>query len=127
MLGAQGLARSAAGDIREVIFGLVSDEPTEVARPLRDVIADVEAGTRLEVKLRVFGQAPPLPAGPRHALVQIAREAVFNVVRHAEADHAWVTLRSRSEVVSLAVSDDGVGDHRELQRRCGEAVIQSRA
>lgn len=53
-------------------------------------------GTRLEVKLRVFGQTQPVPAGMQHALVQIAREALFNVVHHAEAQHVWVTVRSVS-------------------------------
>jgi signal transduction histidine kinase len=117
VLAAQSLARSAMDEIREVIFGLASDGQTELPRALRDVIDDVEAGTRLEVGLRVYGQTQPVPAATQHALVQIAREAVFNVVRHAEAQHAWVTLRWRPQVVSLSVADDGSGDHRKLQHR----------
>jgi signal transduction histidine kinase len=81
------------------------------------VIDDVEAGARLEVSLRVYGQTRPLPAATQHALVQIAREALFNVVRHAKAQHAWVTLRWRPQVVSLAVADDGTGNHHRLQHR----------
>jgi signal transduction histidine kinase len=117
VLAAQSLARSAMDEIREVIFGLASDGQTELPRALRDVIDDVEAGTRLQVGLRVYGQTQPVPAATQHALVQIAREAVFNVVRHAEAQHAWVTLRWRPQVVSLSVADDGSGDHRKLQHR----------
>jgi signal transduction histidine kinase len=115
VLAAQGLARSAMGEIREVIFELASDGQIELPRALRDVIEDVEAGTRLEVGLRVYGQTHPLPATTQHSLVQIAREALFNVVRHAEARHAWVTLRWRPQVVSLGVADDGMGNHRKLQ------------
>ncbi len=98
-----------------MIFELSSDGQIELPRALRDVIEDVEAGTRLEVGLRVYGQTQPVPAATQHALVQIAREALFNVVRHAEAHHAWVTLRWRPQVVSLAVADDGSGNHRKLQ------------
>jgi signal transduction histidine kinase len=115
MLGAQGLARSAMDEIREVIFELSSDGQIELPEALRDVIEDVEAGARLEVGLRVYGQTQPVPAATQHALVQIAREALFNVVRHAEARHAWVTLRWRPQVVSLGVGDDGSGNHRKLQ------------
>jgi signal transduction histidine kinase len=115
VLAAQGLARSAMGEIREVIFELASDGQIELPRALREVIEDVEAGTRLEVGLRVYGQTHPLPAATQHSLVQIAREALFNVVRHAEARHAWVTLRWRPQVVSLGVADDGMGNHRKLQ------------
>jgi signal transduction histidine kinase len=117
VLAAQGLARSAMDEIREVIFGRVSDRQIELPQALREVIEDVEVGTRLEVKLRVFGQTQPVPAGTQHALVQIAREALFNVVRHAEAQHVWVTLRWRPRMVSLAVADDGSGNHRDLQHQ----------
>jgi len=122
VLAAQGLARSAVNEIREVIFGRVSDAPPELGRALREVIEDVEASTRLEVKLRVYGQTQPVPAGTQHALVQIAREALFNVVRHADAQHAWVTLRWRPQVVSLAVADDGSGNHRQLQHELFTSV-----
>jgi signal transduction histidine kinase len=114
---AQALARSAVDEIREVIFELSSDAQIDLPRALRDVIEDVEAGTRLEVGLRVYGQTQPVAASTQHALVQIAREALFNVVRHAEARHAWVTLRWRPQVVSLGVADDGSGNHRKLQHQ----------
>ena len=117
VLAAQSLARSAMDQIREVIFGLASDGQIELPRALREVIEDVEAGTRLEVGLRVYGQTQPVPAATQHALVQIAREALFNVVRHAEAQHAWVTLRWRPQVVSLGIADDGSGNHRKLQHQ----------
>jgi signal transduction histidine kinase len=117
VLAAQGLARSAVDEIREVIFELSSDGQIELPRALREVIDDVEAGTRLEVGLRVYGQTQPVAAATQHALVQIAREALFNVVRHAEARHAWVSLRWRPQVVSLAVADDGSGEHRKLQHQ----------
>jgi len=89
----------------------------QLPRALREVIEDVEAGTRLEVGLRVYGQSQPVAAATQHALVQIAREALFNVVRHAEARRAWVTLRWRPQVVSLGVADDGSGNHRKLQHQ----------
>jgi two-component system, NarL family, nitrate/nitrite sensor histidine kinase NarX len=42
---------------------------------------------------------------------------VFNVVRHASAEHAWLTLRWHPSSVRLAVADDGSGDWRALERR----------
>jgi len=117
VLAAQSLARSATDEIREVIFGLASDEQIELSGALREVIEDVEAGDRLEVSFRVYGQTQPVPAGTQHALLQIARESLFNVARHAEARHAWVALRQRPQVVSLSVADDGTGNHRRLQHQ----------
>jgi signal transduction histidine kinase len=117
VLAAQALARSSMDEIREVIFELSSDGQIELPRALREVIEDVEAGTRLQVGLRVYGQTQPVATTTQHALIQIAREALFNVVRHAGARHAWVTLRWRPQVVSLAVADDGSGNHRRLQHQ----------
>ena len=85
VLAVQGLARSAINEIRELIFGRFSGGQIELPQALCEAIEDVEVGTRLHVKLRVFGQTQHVPAGTQHALVQIAREALFNVVRHAEA------------------------------------------
>jgi signal transduction histidine kinase len=113
---AKALARAAVEEIREVIFGLASDGQIELRSALREVIEDVEAGTRLEVGLRAYGETHPVAAATQHALVQISREALFNVVRHAAASHAWLTLRWRPHVVSLAIADDGCGRPAELQR-----------
>ena len=42
-------------------------------------------------------------------LYHIAREAVNNAVKHAQASHISVTLQSDVENVSLIIADDGVG------------------
>jgi signal transduction histidine kinase len=113
---AKALARSAVAEIREVIFELASDGQIELRRALGEVIGDVQAGTQLDVSLRIYGQTRPVAAATQHALVQIAREALFNVVRHAGAQRAWVTLRWQPLIVSLAVADDGSGDPDQLRR-----------
>ncbi|MGH2895736.1 MAG: histidine kinase [Solirubrobacteraceae bacterium] len=116
---AKSLARSAVDEIRAVIFELASDGNIDLRRALREVIEDVVAGTRLQVGLRTYGRQRPLPGAIQHALVQIAREALFNVVRHANAGHAWLTLRWAPDRVRLVVADDGGGDVSVLRRRLG--------
>jgi signal transduction histidine kinase len=110
------LARSAVDEIRAVIFELASDGKVDLRRSLREVIEDVVAGTRLQVGLRTYGPQEPLSGVAQHALVQIAREALFNVVRHAAAGRAWVTLRWLPDQVRLVVADDGAGDVRVVRR-----------
>jgi signal transduction histidine kinase len=113
---AKSLARAAVAEIREAIFELASDGQIELRSALREVIEDVEAGTRLKVGFRAYGETHPVAAATQHALVQIAREALFNVVRHADASRAWLTLRWQPELVSLAIADDGCGQPADLQR-----------
>jgi signal transduction histidine kinase len=111
----RSLAGSAVDEIRSVIFELAGDTEIELRAALREVVEDVVAGTRLRVGLRTYGRAQPISGASQHALVQIAREALFNVVRHADADRAWLTLRWRPEMVRLVVADDGSGDAQALQ------------
>jgi signal transduction histidine kinase len=42
-------------------------------------------------------------------LYRVAQEAVANVLKHAQADHAWLTLQERGGRVLLEIRDDGVG------------------
>jgi signal transduction histidine kinase len=114
---AKSLARSAVDEIRTVIFELANDGKVDLRRALREVIEDVVAGTRLQVGLRTYGHVQPLPVRAQHALVQIAREALFNTVRHADAGRAWLVLRWAPDHVRLVVADDGTGDPRLLRRR----------
>jgi signal transduction histidine kinase len=114
---AKSLARSAVDEIRSVIFELASDGNIDLRRGLREVIEDVVAGTRLQVGLRTYGTQQSLPGATQHALVQIAREALFNVVRHANAGQAWLTLRWAPARVRLVVADDGGGDVTAVRRQ----------
>ncbi|MBV9715329.1 MAG: hypothetical protein JOZ64_08140 [Solirubrobacterales bacterium] len=116
VVASKGLARSAVDEIRAAIFELASDGQIELRRALREVIDELRAGTRLELSLRTFGAPRPLPGGMHHAIVQIAREALFNVVRHAGATRASVTLHWLLGGVALVIADDGGGDPRRLQR-----------
>jgi signal transduction histidine kinase len=114
---AKSLARSAVDEIRAVIFELASDGSIDLRQALHEVIEDVVAGTRLQVALRTYGTQRPLPGATQHALVQIARETLFNVVRHADAGRAWLTLRWDPARVRLVVADDGDGDAGVVRRR----------
>jgi signal transduction histidine kinase len=42
-------------------------------------------------------------------LLQMAREAMSNAARHANADHVRLELRHRDGATSLVVADNGVG------------------
>jgi signal transduction histidine kinase len=44
-----------------------------------------------------------------HEIVQLTREALSNVVRHAEASHASVKLSRNGSAAVLTIRDDGVG------------------
>ena len=55
------------------------------------------------------GNCRPTPNAEIH-LIQIVREALSNIVRHAEATHASVSLNcNREGTVEMAIEDNGIG------------------
>jgi signal transduction histidine kinase len=69
----------------------------------------------LHILVEVPSDLPALPAAVEVAAYRIAREALTNVVRHAEAEQCWLRLGLHESVLTLQVSDDGKGiddDHR---------------
>jgi signal transduction histidine kinase len=51
----------------------------------------------------------PLPAPHAEALYRIVQEALANVVKHARARRAGITIARREGWVAVRVEDDGVG------------------
>lgn len=62
-------------------------------------------------------------------VLQIVREALSNVNRHAEARHAWVRLVLQGEAVEVEVADDGRGIRpaTDRVRHYGHAIMGERA
>ena len=70
-----------------------------------------------------------LPQDVQIALYRIAQEAVNNIVKHARASQACITLACRDEQVRLSIRDNGRGFDPEQvgPDRLGLRIIQERA
>ncbi len=120
---AKELARSALAQVRSVIFELSPPAPPGgLGSALRDLVEELRSTTDLEIVMRTHSAQRSLAPATAHALLQIAREALFNIARHADAGRAWVTVRCDERGLQLAVVDDGHGDHRSLQHRLDDAA-----
>jgi two-component system, chemotaxis family, CheB/CheR fusion protein len=71
--------------------------------------AEVQRLHALEVEVRAESPAVPLDDGMRVLLFQIARELLFNVVKHADIKEALIEVEHRPDRVTLRVSDRGRG------------------
>jgi two-component system sensor histidine kinase UhpB len=66
-------------------------------------------GRQTDIEVELQAGADDLPSLARRALYRIVQEALTNAARHSLARHAKVTLECRLELVTLEISDDGVG------------------
>ncbi len=98
-------------DLRRYIFDLrAAEQSRELETILEDLVQDLRLDTLLEVDLEVVGQRCCWMNPQQIAQVtQITREALSNVVQHAEASRITVNLSYQGERTSLTVVDNGRG------------------
>jgi signal transduction histidine kinase len=111
ILSVMGTLNRTIQDIRRYIFDLRAAEQTrELERVLENLVQDLRLDTLLEVDLEMTGQRCCwLGSQEVGHITQIAREALSNVVQHAEATHVTVNLSYGGDSTRLAVTDDGQG------------------
>jgi two-component system sensor histidine kinase DesK len=101
------IARKALGEVREAIRGYRSEGlAAEIARAQKTLDA---AGVTLE-----FETTPPqLAPAEETVLSLIVREAVTNIVRHAQASRCRLAFAANGTGTALVVEDDGRGGIRQ--------------
>ncbi len=105
-------------EIRDFIMGLDPDARTAVdlLAGLTALTIEFERSTLIEVKL---SSDPDVSLDPEETLqlIQLTREAMSNIARHAQASKVTVNVEDRRERLRLSIIDDGQGfDTSEGQR-----------
>jgi two-component system nitrate/nitrite sensor histidine kinase NarX len=80
-----------------------------LAQSLQVIVDDLSGVTRTSIELDCRVQEIDLSPEEELHLLQIAREALSNVVRHARANHARVSVSESGGELTLSVLDDGEG------------------
>lgn len=73
----------------------------------------------IEIKFSVANTLPRLPADLEIVLYRAVQEGLTNIIRHAQAQHANVSLEQSGSAVWLRVSDDGKGIRLDSNGRGG--------
>ena len=113
------------GDLDEAIATAESalDDVRRVARRLRPEVLDelgltaaltalctrISTQTGLVIRRSLPESPPPLAPDEQLVVYRIVQESLTNVIRHADASEASVTVRAGPEQVEVAVVDDGRG------------------
>jgi two-component system sensor histidine kinase DesK len=97
------ISREALAEVRTAVRGYRSEG-------LEDAIANAERVLRAAgLEPSVTSERVVLAAAAERALAFALREAVTNVVRHAQARRCWIALRAERGRAVLEVRDDGRG------------------
>ena len=104
--------RAALEDVRRIVRELRPQALDDLGLPsaLSALATTVARQSGLRVERSIERDLPPLGADDELLVYRVAQESLTNVVRHADAHTAWVSLRAAGlDAVELVVEDDGRG------------------
>jgi signal transduction histidine kinase len=118
---------SAIGDIKALV---ANESPSSVTTlglvgAVEQFVAALRSRLHVAIDVVVLDEIPPLPDAVSVAAYRIIREALTNVVTHADARTCQVRLWFDAEL-HVVVSDDGVGTA-EVSHGVGLASMRQRA
>ncbi len=124
------LADAGLTEMRALIFELRPDslEKDGLVVALTRQAAALRARHELEVETELCKE-PDFSFQVQEALYRIAREALNNVIKHAQASRVVIRLQDSHQAVVLEVQDDGVGfdPRREYPGQMGLNSMRERA
>jgi two-component system NarL family sensor kinase len=118
--------RNATAEIRRLVYDL--------RPPMLDELGLIEAlkntfaqNGDLDIEMRMPGPIPDLAAAVEVAVFRIASEAVYNVIKHAEASHCTISFEHADNQLCLSIMDDGCGLPDDMRYGVGLISIRERA
>ncbi len=105
------LAEQTINNLRRTIRALrpIYLEDLGLVAALNMLATETGQNAGLKVDFQATGQERRLAADVELALYRMAQEALNNILRHAQANRAALTIEFTPQAVSLLISDNGIG------------------
>jgi signal transduction histidine kinase len=105
------LAEAGLTEMRALIFELRPEflENEGLLTALRKQAASVQARHGIQVTASFCEDEPQAPLPIKEALYRIGREALHNIVKHANASRVTLDVRCEADAITLELTDNGVG------------------
>ena len=114
----------ALGQVRHVVKGLIPIELTAagIHASLELLVRGIERQTGISCKFKGDRRVNLCDDYCALQLYRVAQEAVANAVKHAQASHVVVELRSHDSGVQITVRDDGIGIPSDFEKSPGSGL-----
>lgn len=116
-------------DIRNFIFGLRPEllEEADLAASISTLADEFRLNTLIDVELDLEATPRAIPPEARIQLLQIAREALSNIARHARASRASIAVSVEGETLRLVIADNGRGFDPSVPRDAAHQGLRNMA
>jgi signal transduction histidine kinase len=107
----QRTVKQGYGEARRYLDRLRRQQPQgpDVETAVRDLVREYRERGDIDVALHAVAEGIPSRDGVGFELLQIVREGLSNIVRHAGAGKASISVEARNGRVDLVIQDDGRG------------------
>jgi two-component system sensor histidine kinase UhpB len=108
---AANAVRASLDDVRRIARELRPEalDDLGLANALISLCRRVDDQSGLRAQVRIPETLPRLSPEVELVVYRVAQESLTNVIRHARAGHAEVTVTADASLLTLTVTDDGVG------------------
>jgi ligand-binding sensor domain-containing protein/signal transduction histidine kinase len=108
---ARTLTRECLAEARSSIWNLRSQgtAQNDLASALTHAAERITANSSVKARVQVSGTFRPIDSRIEAEMLRIGQEAITNVVRHAQAQHANITLLFEDKLLRMTIRDDGRG------------------
>jgi signal transduction histidine kinase/ligand-binding sensor domain-containing protein len=108
---ARSQVRATVEEARRAVWNLRrgENEAPEIGPMLEQIARQASHLSHVPVTFDARGKAAPLDGDAEHVLLMVAREAVYNAVRHAQATDVRINVQFAGESARIEVVDDGCG------------------
>jgi glucose-6-phosphate-specific signal transduction histidine kinase len=107
------ISRESVASMRDIVWAInpKRDRLLDLTRRMRTFASDIFTNRHIEFRFRAPDRDRELKLNPemRRDVFLIFKEAINNIVRHAECAQATIELRIEGSWLVLSVSDDGKG------------------
>jgi len=104
-------ARHGLADLRRCIWTLSHEslDGEDLAEALSFLAEQIFAATSVDLRLSLHPESDALPREVRHEMLWIGKEALVNILKHAQATQVDIELVCGSKEVLLRIHDNGQG------------------
>ncbi len=95
--------------VRDYLDGNDLDDPDPLSGRLMAVTDQWSRDTGMPVNMSTKGEEGVISPQVKFQLLQVTREALANVAKHANSDNVWVDLDCTETEIKIRVRDDGRG------------------
>jgi signal transduction histidine kinase len=100
------IAKLLLSDVRDVVRTLREDETIDISKTLNSLVEDIP---KPHIHLTLPDDLELHDPTRVHVLLRCVQEVITNTVKHAEANHLWLSLERTPEGIVIHAKDDGHG------------------